>query len=122
MRTLATGGALLALVAWCPRQASAQTLHVGEIRRLALARSDSNAVTQLHNHGWIEARGQLLTQQEFPELFTTIGESFSTRRVAPGKFALPDLEGVTRDSRNPYNVLSAADLLTSRKASDRLER
>lgn len=116
MRTITTTAFLaLAVAALVPSSASAQSLHVGEIRQIALAPSDAAGVSQLHQDGWIEAQGQVLEQDAFPELFRAFGRSFSSKRVPSGQFALPDLDGATIDVRNPFHVLDPSDLVTAGK-------
>lgn len=44
------------------------------------------------DHGWYECRGQTLRQDQFPELYAVLGNTYSTaQQIADGLFALPDM-------------------------------
>jgi hypothetical protein len=68
---------------------------VGEIRAFAIGRSSTDTVAELHQSGWIEARGQLLAETEFPELYRVVGRDWTATDVHEGQFAVP----VVRDER-----------------------
>src|SRR5262249_49638030 len=88
---------------------------VGEVRVLSV--SGGNAVDQLHRAGWLEARGQVVSRAAFPELFDTIGRSWTADSVASHSFAVPlvtpgSMRAVT-SSDNPYGVLGPGDMVQS---------
>jgi len=88
---------------------------VGELRVLSV--STQSAVDRLHRAGWLEAEGQVVSRAEFPELFATIGRSWTADAVSSDWFAVPlvapgALRAVT-SSDNPYGVLGPGDLITS---------
>jgi len=88
---------------------------IGEIRTLAIARTNLAAISQLHRAGWVEARGELLSVRQFPELYETIGRTWTGNGVAANKFAVPDLRDSSQRSistDNPSGVLGASDLVT----------
>ena len=88
---------------------------VGEFRTLSV--SNQGAVDQLHRAGWLEARGQVVSRSAFPELFNTIGRSWTADTVSSDHFAVPLLTPgqmrVVSSSDNPYGVLGPGDLVTS---------
>jgi len=91
---------------------------VGEIRALAITNVDGAAAARLHEEGWLEARGQLLSTSEFPELFTTIGRTWTSDGVAENRFAVPDI--VRRSgmrSSNPFGVMGPGDLVSGGQAT-----
>jgi hypothetical protein len=88
----------------------------GEVRAMAIATSNVDAIAQLHREGWIEARGQLLSTADFPELFRAVGRTWTAKDVAEGRFAIPDIHertGHEISSDNPFGVLGPGDLVTS---------
>jgi hypothetical protein len=88
---------------------------VGEVRVLSVA--SQSVVDRLHQSGWIEARGEILTAAEFPELFETIGRSWTADSVPLDRFAVPSLASGTlrmlTAADNPYGVLGPGDMVTS---------
>jgi len=101
----------LGTAAWADQPARPSPL-VGEIRAMAVAAPNTSAVAQLHEQGWIEARGELLSAKEFPELFNTIGRAWTSDGVSEGRFAVPDIEDSGRNrSANPFGVMGPGDLV-----------
>ena len=88
---------------------------VGELRVLSV--STQSAVDLLHRAGWLEADGQVVSRADFPELFATIGRSWTADGVPSDWFAVPLVApGALRavsSSDNPYGVLGPGDLITS---------
>lgn len=107
----------------CSGRAQAQTVEgplAGEIRAFAVDTSDSEAMTTLHRAGWLEAAGQVLSVQDFPEAFRMIRRSWTSNRVPADHFAVPDLR---RLSRTPDEIdettaqLLGGDRVTSGSSS-----
>jgi hypothetical protein len=95
---------------------SAERPLVGEVRSLAIAPSNLNAVADLHHDGWLEANGQLLSSSEFPELYEVVGRAWTTAETREGRFAVPELHDRSQrqaSSDNPFGVLGPGDLVTS---------
>jgi Phage Tail Collar Domain len=98
---------------------------VGEVRAIAIAPTNERAVARLHQEGWLECRGQLLSDQDFPELYATVGRAWTSRDVPADRFAVPDVNDPFRgriSSDNPFGVLGPGDLVTGgpeRKAWER---
>jgi len=103
-----------------PRVASAQTpqFEVGQVRMMAIAAENRNAVDALHHQGWLEARGELLSIEAFPELYRVIGRTWTTKATAQGRFAVPELKdrSQVQNAVNPFGVLGPGDLITSGRA------
>jgi len=68
---------------------------VGEIRAFAITRTNADAIADMHQSGWIEARGQLLSASAFPELYRVVRRDWTASDVREGQFALPEV----RDER-----------------------
>jgi hypothetical protein len=87
---------------------------VGEIRAMAVSAPAARAVARLHEQGWIEASGELLSAKEYPELFDAIGRTWTSDGVSEDRFAVPDIKepGGIR-SPNPFGVMGPGDLVTS---------
>jgi Phage Tail Collar Domain len=94
------------------RAADAPAARVGEVRSFIVDTTDSSQIAALHHDGWIEARGQVVAVRALPELFKAVGRTWTGRRVAEGRFSVPDFDG-RRDSVNPFGVLGPGDLVTS---------
>lgn len=93
---------------------------IGEVRAIAIDQNNAAAVAALQHDGWLAARGQLLEISNFPELFKTVGRTWTADDVSSDRFAipeLPDLSSRTRSSDNPFGVLGPGDLVTSGRAS-----
>jgi len=89
---------------------------VGEIRSLAIAPGNTDAVVELHHDGWLEARGQLLAASVFPELFKAVGRAWTARTVEEGRFAIPEIHDRSQSavsSDNPFGVLGPGDLVAA---------
>jgi hypothetical protein len=88
---------------------------VGEFRVLSVSTRD--AVDQLHRAGWLETRGQVVSRAAFPELFDTIGRSWTADAVPSDDFAVPLVTPrsmrVLTSADNPYGVLGPGDTVTS---------
>jgi hypothetical protein len=88
---------------------------IGELRVLSV--STGPAVDRLHQAGWLEARGQVVSRAEFPELFETIGRSWTAETVPSDSFTIPLLTpGSMRTitaADNPYGVLGPGDMVRS---------
>jgi hypothetical protein len=87
---------------------------VGAVRALAIALTHEDVVA-LHRGGWLEAHGQLLSTQAFPELFLSIGRTWTASNVKKDQFAVPEIRDrslPSMSSDNPFQVLDPADLLT----------
>jgi hypothetical protein len=92
---------------------------VGQIRALALAPA-SPRIADLHHQGWLEARGQLLDASSYPDLYATIGRTWTSERAPENQFAVPDVQDRSQrraSSDNPYGVLGPGDLVTSGPAA-----
>ena len=88
---------------------------VGEVRVLSV--SSAGAVDDLHRAGWLEARGQVVSRADFPELFQAIGRSWTADSVMSDSFAVPFVTPgsmrVQTSSDNPFGVLGPGDLVRS---------
>jgi hypothetical protein len=88
---------------------------VGEVRVLTVLAG--SAVDQLHRAGWLEARGQVVSRGDFPELFDTVGRSWTADGVPSDSFAVPLLTPgsirVVTSADNPYGVLGPGDMVRS---------
>src|SRR5262245_5615484 len=99
----------LGTAAWADQPARPGPL-VGEIRAMAVAAPATRGIAQLHEQGWIEARGELVSAKEFPELFNTIGRAWTSDGVPEDRFAVPEIEaprGIR--SANPFGVMGPGD-------------
>jgi hypothetical protein len=87
---------------------------VGEVRALAINPTNPALIAQLHQQGWLEARGQLLSKEQFPRLYQTVGRTWTSDGVAGDRFAIPDIEDAVRraPSNNPFGVLGPGDLVS----------
>jgi hypothetical protein len=93
---------------------------VGEMRMIAIAPGSRTVAVELHRDGWLEARGQLLPTESFPELFKVIGRAWTSDTAAENRFAVPEvLDRLQRRDwpQNPFGVLGPGDLLTSGRAA-----
>jgi hypothetical protein len=97
--------------------AGAQTnqIAIGQVRMMAITAENRNAVEALHRDGWLEARGQLLSIEAFPELYRVIGRTWTSDSTAEGRFAVPELKdrSQAQSSPNPFGVLGPGDLISS---------
>src|SRR5262249_45220011 len=93
----------------------------GELRLLAVPATSAEVIARLHHEGWLEARGQLLSTIEFPDLFDAIGRTWTSDIVPGGRFAVPDVRypPAPRSSDNPFGVLGPGDLLTGGRVEKR---
>lgn len=100
--------------------AGAQTrpFEVGEVRMMAITANNRTAVEALHREGWLEARGELLSTEAFPELYRVIGRTWTSESTAQARFAVPELKDRShlQDAANPFGVLGPGDLITSGRA------
>lgn len=104
--------------------ASAQNLPAnqpiaGEVRALAVASNNADAIARLHRDGWLETRGQLLPTRDYPELFAVLGRAWTDESVSANRFAIPLVadrayRGVS--SEDPFGVLGG-DAITSGRPS-----
>jgi hypothetical protein len=120
MKIIACLAASIVALACGPESAhaadTASSPRPGEVRTIALAAGNVDAIAQLHREGWIEARGQLLSTADFPELFQAVGRTWTATDVAAGRFAIPAIHertGRQISSDNPFGVLGPGDLVTS---------
>jgi hypothetical protein len=93
---------------------------VGEMRFIAVAPNNQTVVAELHHDGWLEARGQLLAANSFPELFKVIGRAWTADGAAENRFAIPEVPDRLQrreSSQNPFGVLGPGDMVTSGRAS-----
>ena len=89
---------------------------VGEIRALAVTQPTAEVVARMHQEGWLEADGQLLSALDFPDLYAAIGRTWTPNSVQEGRFAVPNVRTEFQSQpsyENPFGVLTAADLVTS---------
>jgi hypothetical protein len=64
---------------------------VGEIRSIAVSASNAAAIDQLHQQGWLQAGGQLLSLVDFSELYAVIGREWTPKKTDRNMFKIPDL-------------------------------
>jgi hypothetical protein len=103
----------------------ARTPLVGEVRAIAIAPTSERAIARLHREGWLECRGQLLSDKDFPELYATVGRSWTAQEVPPDRFAVPDVNDPFPgriSSDNPFGVLGPGDLVTGGRVRKAWER
>jgi hypothetical protein len=92
--------AIITMCVSSARAADTCAPRVGEIRAFAVSRSNTEAINDLHQAGWIEARGQLMSVGRFPELYRAIGRDWTATKVSSESFAVP----VVRDERFAQSV------------------
>jgi hypothetical protein len=89
---------------------------VGEIRAFAIGRLTPAAVSDMHQKGWLEARGQVVSVERFPELYRIVGRDWTAKEVREEQFAIPDVGDVrfqrTVDTDNAYRALGPGDIIT----------
>jgi Phage Tail Collar Domain len=98
---------------------------VGEVRAIAIAPTSERAIARLHQEGWLECRGQLLSDKDFPELYATVGRTWTAQDVPPDRFAVPDVNEPFRgriSTDNPFGVLGPGDLVTGGRVRKAWER
>src|SRR6476660_10244640 len=82
---------------------------VGEIRAFAIGRLTPGAVNEMHQRGWLEARGQVVSVEKFPELYRIVGRDWTAREVREQQFTIPEVSDLrfqrTVDSTNAYRAL-----------------
>jgi hypothetical protein len=90
---------------------------VGEIRAIAVSAGSPQTVSSLHQSGWIEAHGQILSVSQFPELFAVIGRDWTATGVSKDSFAIPNVRDERHYRQAANNVasraLGASDVITS---------
>src|SRR5262245_6443743 len=90
---------------------------VGELRVLSVA--SSAATDRLHQAGWLEARGQIVSKYDFPELFDAIGRSWTGDGVAADDFAIPMLTPgslrVKTTADNAHRSAGSSDQISSNR-------
>ena len=90
---------------------------VGELRVLSVA--SSGATDRLHQAGWLEARGQIVSKSDFPELFDAIGRSWTGDGVSGDDFAIPLLTPgsmrVKTTADTTHRVASPGDQVSSNR-------
>jgi len=90
---------------------------VGELRVLSVA--SSAATDRLHQAGWLEARGQIVSKSDFPELFDAIGRSWTGDGVSGDDFAIPLLTPgsmrVKTTADTTHRVASPGDQVSSNR-------
>ena len=95
---------------------------IGEVRVIALAPGNQEVVTQLHQEGWLEANGQVLSTTEYPALYRQLGRAWTRAGIAQDRFALPRLRDATQpaaSSSDPYEVLGSGATPTANKTTRR---
>jgi hypothetical protein len=102
------------LAAFVRADTPATTPLVGELRVFAIGPANKAAIARMHKQGWLEARGQVVSKSEYPDLYDTIGRTWTADKTPANQFALPDLRDrfEQRSSANPFGVMGAGDLLT----------
>jgi len=106
-------------LAWRSVNADAQSTTngniAGEIRAFAIDPADQRALRELHQVGWLEATGHLLSTQDFPAAYAMIGYGWTADNVPADRFALPDLRRLSGDPARPDRMtaeLLGGDLVT----------
>jgi hypothetical protein len=87
---------------------------VGEVHAVAIAPGHETAVATLHKDGWVQANGALLRASQFPELYRTIGRTWTAPGIREDRFAVPNLRDTLQQplsGDNPYHVLGPGDLV-----------
>jgi len=89
---------------------------VGEIRAFAIGRLTPAAVSEMHQRGWLEARGQVVSVERFPELYRIVGRDWTAKEVREQQFAIPEVGDIrfqrTVDTDNAYRALGPGDIIT----------
>jgi microcystin-dependent protein len=116
--------ATLAALIVTPSAADGQSAgpRIGEVRIIAMAPGNQNVVAQMHQDGWIEASGQILSTTQYPALYHQLGRAWTRAGIAQDRFAIPRLRDTTQpipSSSNPYDVLGSGAPETSNKVNRR---
>jgi microcystin-dependent protein len=101
---------------------SADGPRIGEVRLIALAPGNADVVTQLHQEGWLEANGQLLSTTAYPALYRQLGRAWTRVGIAQDRFAVPKLRDATQpipSAANPYEVLGSGATESINKSNRR---
>ncbi|HET9834547.1 MAG TPA: phage tail protein [Vicinamibacterales bacterium] len=101
---------------------SAAGPRIGEVRVIALAPGNQDVVTQLHQEGWLEANGQILSTTEYPALYRQLGRAWTRAGIPQDRFAIPRLRDATQpvaSSSDPYEVLGSGATPTANKVTRR---
>ena len=116
---------LVFTVSSAAEEPTAQSPIVGEVRTIAMDSANQQISDALHKSGWAEASGQIAGQRDFPELFQTIGRSWTASpRVASDQFQLPnlrrsedfDIDEALRSGLTCGDLLSCGDCTAGRSA------
>jgi microcystin-dependent protein len=102
--------------------ASADGPRIGEVRIIAMAPGNQEVVTQLHQEGWLEANGQVLSTTQYPALYRQLGRAWTRAGIPQDRFALPRLRDSTQplpSSSDPYDVLGSGATPTATKMTRR---
>jgi hypothetical protein len=90
---------------------------IGEVRAMAISRTNADAVAALHRSGWLEAQGELVAVSDLPQLFKAVGRDWTSDAVAEGQFAVPEIHDQSQrrtiSSDNPFGVLGPGDVIQS---------
>jgi hypothetical protein len=95
---------------------------VGEVRLIALAPGNQDVVNELHQEGWLEARGQILLTAQYPALYRQLGRAWTRVGIPQDRFAIPRLRDVTQplpSESNPYDVLGSGAAQTQDRVNRR---
>jgi len=95
---------------------------LGEVRVIALAPGNQELVAQLHQEGWLEANGQVLSTTEYPALYRQLGRAWTRAGIPQDRFAIPRLRDTTQpaaSSSDPYQVLGSGATPTANKVTRR---
>ena len=102
--------------------ASADGPRIGEVRIIAMAPGNQDVVTQLHQDGWLEANGRILSTTEYPALYRQLGRAWTRVGIPQDRFAIPRLRDSTQplpSSSDPYDVLGSGATPTATKMTRR---
>jgi microcystin-dependent protein len=114
---VALGSLALTLTTFALVASADERPYLGEVRAIAMAKGNHDLVTRLHHDGWLEANGQILSVEQFEDLYHQLGRAWTADAVPQDRFALPRLRDTTQplpSSSDPYGVLSPGTLAPNR--------
>ena len=114
--------AVLSVIISAADGGSAAGPRIGEVRVIALAPGNQDVVTQMHQEGWLEANGQVLSTAEYPALYRQLGRAWTRVGIPQDRFAIPRLRDATQpavSSSDPYDVIGSGATPTANKVTRR---
>ena len=91
-------------------------LYPGEIYKISPPGKKREIISELKKSGWLEANGQTLNKNDYPELFDVIGDVYNNGSEDENSFSLPDMrnslpEWTEDNSRLSQNIPDSKNYL-----------